>query len=233
MNIPIMNGGQWEEVPGFNGYLVNQHGDVYTNKRNRLLIPDVDKDGYLCVRLKDCGRTKKWLVHRLVYSVFNGELIDGLCVCHKDNTRDVNAYDNLEQKTQMENIHDKRKHETWQAGEKHPLSKLTNQQAKDIRQKHSAGHVTMTILSEEYGVSLTTISKIIKGELYIYYTPCIPDTKNYAIKLTDDDVLNIRADVLINNMKRKVAAEKYNICVQYVSDIVTGRQKENSPWPKF
>jgi hypothetical protein len=89
-----------------------------------------DKDGYATVRLHG----KKWLVHRLAYAVFVGELDHGMVVCHLDGDRQNNQPGNLLQATQKENIHHKKLHGTWQSGEKHPRAKLTNDQAKQINE---------------------------------------------------------------------------------------------------
>lgn len=91
--------------------------------------PETDKDGYLIVRI----RRKKWPIHRLVYLLFVGPLIDGLVVCHKDNSRSNNHWTNLLQATQKVNISHKKVHGTHQQGETKPNSMHTNAQASSVK----------------------------------------------------------------------------------------------------
>ena len=73
-------------------------------------------------------------MHRLVYELFMGPLIEGLVVCHLNGRQNDNRAANLLQATQAENISHKKAHGTWQRGEKHPRSKITEQDASSVKQ---------------------------------------------------------------------------------------------------
>lgn len=49
---------------------------------------------------------------------------------------------------------------------RHTNAKLTENQVKEIRQKYQKGKISFTKLGKEYGVSGTTISRIIKNQIY-------------------------------------------------------------------
>ena len=82
--------------------------------------PFEDKDGYLRIALMVDGKQKKFHIHRIVYSLFVGELKPPYVCCHIDGSRQNNHFSNIKQATQKENIRDKLQHGTWQAGNKHP-----------------------------------------------------------------------------------------------------------------
>ena len=45
-------------------------------------------------------------------------------------------------------------------------AKLTENQVKEIRKKYQKGKISFTKLGKEYGVSGTTVSRIIKNQIY-------------------------------------------------------------------
>lgn len=123
---------------------------------------DADKDGYKCLRIAN----KKWLIHRLVYLLFVGPLLPGLVVCHIDNNRSNNCWENLLQSTQKINISHKRLHGTHQAGETHPSARHTKNQIDAVKRALSEAARSKTgrlrkgeaiRIAQETGVSLHTI----------------------------------------------------------------------------
>lgn len=65
---------------------------------------------------------QKVTVSRMVFETFNNDLQDGLVVAHMNGNFTDNRPENLVQVSQMENIHHKKLHGTWQAGPKHPTA---------------------------------------------------------------------------------------------------------------
>lgn len=102
--------------------------------------PEIDKDGYL----KFAIAGKKRLAHRLVYELFVGPLDPQLVVCHRDGDPKNNHFSNLLQATQKVNIAHQVAHGTRRLGEQHPCSKITNEQAKQIRSMLSQAGRTST-----------------------------------------------------------------------------------------
>lgn len=80
----------------------NKHCSEYEKKlKGKILSPLVDSQGYLTVCL---GRgSKRYLVHRLVYEAFNGEIIEGMQVNHIDEDKSNNVPSNLNLMTPKEN----------------------------------------------------------------------------------------------------------------------------------
>jgi len=78
---------------------------------------------------------KHFSVSRLVFEAFNGDLVDGLVIAHLNGDYTDNRPSNLVQVSQMENIHHKKIHGTWQQGDKHPkaLPQHSYQLAEKVR----------------------------------------------------------------------------------------------------
>lgn len=93
--------------------------------------PEIDKDGYARLSIKG----KNYFVHRLVYSLFIGDLVEGLVVCHVNGDKRDNSAPNLLQATQAENIGHKRGHGTWQFGENHPRAKATEADVRRVKDR--------------------------------------------------------------------------------------------------
>jgi hypothetical protein len=92
-----------KDIKGYEGlYAVTEDGRVWSYSRNKWLKPGFTR-GYCAVRLCKDGQAKSFLIHRLVYSTFKGEIPEGLDVDHIDNNRSNNMIDNLQLLTHAEN----------------------------------------------------------------------------------------------------------------------------------
>lgn len=110
----------------FHNYMVSEHGEI-SGKHGKIKF-EVDKDGYYRAALHlTPGKQTKIHVHRIVYMAFVGEIPKNMVCCHIDSNRTNNHYANLKVATQKENINDKVKNGTWQAGNTHPRMKYTDQ----------------------------------------------------------------------------------------------------------
>ena len=95
---------EWKIIPGFENYRINKKGEVM-NKFGKLLKPGKLANGYMHVSLSnDEVKAKHMYVHHLVWITFNGEVPEGLLICHKDTDRSNNALDNLCVMTHKENF---------------------------------------------------------------------------------------------------------------------------------
>lgn len=83
-------------------YYVSIDGDVYSAYKKDTMKHYIDHNGYHRVDIH--GRHIK--VHKLVYSVWIGDVPDGKIIRHLDDDKDNNHADNLGLGTQKENIKD-------------------------------------------------------------------------------------------------------------------------------
>jgi hypothetical protein len=59
-------------IPGYENYMVNSVGDIYTKRTGELMVPKYDKDGYLCIGLYSTitGKRINVRIHRAVMYTF-------------------------------------------------------------------------------------------------------------------------------------------------------------------
>lgn len=90
-------------------YIITQNGEVINKKRNRLVIFNKDKKGYLKARLycpeisKNKDKRKPYRLHRLVAMYYLDNFSNDLQVNHIDGNKTNNYYKNLEMVTNSEN----------------------------------------------------------------------------------------------------------------------------------
>lgn len=128
-----------------------------------------DKGGY--ARTKVNGRNTT--MHRVVYCKYNMVSlsdIDGLVVRHKcDNGRCINP-EHLEIGTCFDNALDKKSRGRDAVGESHGQSKLHDRDVIEIRSRYKSKRNgdDLSSLSSAYGVSISTISRIINGKIWTH-----------------------------------------------------------------
>ena len=91
-------------IEEFENYSINKDGVIRNNKTNRILKTRVNDRGYVDVGLSNNGKSKTFLVHRLVAMVFIENYSNNLQVNHMDGDRQNNSVSNLECITQNENL---------------------------------------------------------------------------------------------------------------------------------
>lgn len=150
---------EWRKIPGFDQYSASTLGrlrrDVVLGrglKAGGLIRGWNRPDGYIGVTMGG----KKYLLHRLIALTFLGAPSEGQEVAHGDGVRTNNAIANLRWATRAENFSDKKAHGTDNAGERHPLAKLTDDQVRDIRSSPRLQRE----LAEEYGIHQSHVSMI-------------------------------------------------------------------------
>lgn len=87
-------------------YYVQDDGYVYSSVTNKILSTQLDKDGYVKVRMVDSeGNRHRFSIHRLVMENFKPvEGMENLQVNHIDGNKKNNNISNLEWVTCEENI---------------------------------------------------------------------------------------------------------------------------------
>ena len=162
----------WKElkIDGLNKkYLINENGDIYDIKEDRLRKPEISKRGYLRVSFYLYGKYKKKFVHRLVLATFNPvENMDELQVNHIDGNKQNNNINNLEWCTNRENSE-----HAWKtglcsnyicnkSGDEAHHKKLSSKKVKLIKQDLKDG-VSYRKIGEKYDISSSTVCQIANG----------------------------------------------------------------------
>jgi NUMOD4 motif/HNH endonuclease len=159
----------WKEIPGYEGlYDVSTHGQVRgldriipsyrygtANKKGKILVGRIRSKSLSVVLCKD-GHRNHVNIYRLVAEVFIPNPENKPFVNHIDGNRMNNRLDNLEWVTCSENFKHAIKHGLFipKRGEEHWISKLTEENVKQIRVLRKQG-VTYTKMGEMFGVSKT------------------------------------------------------------------------------
>jgi hypothetical protein len=93
-----------KDIPGYEGiYKIDTEGNVYSLKRNKILKPWFDKDGYHKVAVCRKGTEKHVSIHRIMCEVFIPNPQNKPTVNHKDGNKKNNSLSNLEWATISEN----------------------------------------------------------------------------------------------------------------------------------
>jgi hypothetical protein len=111
---------------------------------------------------------EKILAHRFAFQNHHNRLItDGMLICHTcDNPSCVNPQ-HLFEGTPQENMTDMKNKGRVIKGEKHYISKLTEEKVLEIRKKYDKKNgIFYKVLAKEYGISKETICRIIRRELW-------------------------------------------------------------------
>ena len=148
----------WRKVYGFDDYLCNEQGEIYSLKRNRILKGRSMK-GYRRVVLMKNGKQIDALVHRLIAQTFIPNPKNKPEVNHKDGNKENNSVFNLEWCTQKENVH-----HAMKTGLKNDR-KVSNEKLNEIRRLISEGKGN-TEIEKITGIPRKTVSNIRIGKCY-------------------------------------------------------------------
>jgi len=169
-------------INGFDGYFVDERGLIYSNKSGnvRELSLATSKCGYRQAYIYANRKPKFAYVHRLVAEAFIPNPDKLPCVNHKNFDKTDNRVENLEWCTAKQNIR-----HSWDSGrcdeKRKKMLECSNTIGKEVLAKYSrmrraltdsqvleirASKLSSKKLSEIFGVSENTISKIKSGERY-------------------------------------------------------------------
>lgn len=160
----------WKPVAGLSGlYEVSSLGRVRSLPRDtvtgrlggRILKPSAGANGYLRVTMSMNGVPIRQFLHRVVLKAFIGDCPATQECRHLDGDRSNCALSNLAWGTKQENAQDRLAHGTHvdNRGEKHPLSKISNGSAADIRKRRRSGE-KLAHIAADYGISIQTVCRI-------------------------------------------------------------------------
>lgn len=136
---------------------------VKTAKRGCWLWYGHKKNGYGSI-----GKgAKMYYAHRISYTIANGAIPNGLCICHRcDNplcTNPQHLFAASQRSNSLDMWNKGRAKTTYTSGEIHHSTKLLDSEVEEIRFMASFGWSHKAIASI-YGVSRSNVSLIVKGE---------------------------------------------------------------------
>lgn len=154
-------------------YYVQDDGKIFSERTNKILSVQLDKDGYEKVQMMSTdGKRHRYSVHRLVLENFNPiENMNEFQVNHIDGNKRNNNLSNLEWATCSENlIHAHKIGLKNQSVEHNNASKLTEEQVKEIINMLLEHKYTYGQIAEKFGVSDEAIGGIKRKERWKYLT---------------------------------------------------------------
>lgn len=162
---------EWRDVPGYEGwYQVSNLGQIRriapgkSTFVGRILNPKTDDHGYIRITLHKKGRGKTIRIHRIIMETFHGECPSGMEVNHKNGDKTDNRLSNLEYVTLQENMH-----HSWNVlgrpnmakGEGHGMSKLTDNDVREIRRLFETGQYTKVAIGKMFNVTHKAIERVV------------------------------------------------------------------------
>lgn len=120
------------------------------------------KTGYGKIRIN----SKSNFIHRVMYELYNGEIAEGMFICHKcDNPPCCNP-DHLFQGTHADNMRDKTKKGRQSKGERNGAARLTWEDVCKARELYETGNYTIRQIAEMYNYSEGTMWEVLNYKLW-------------------------------------------------------------------
>lgn len=166
-----LDGEEWEKIP-FNEefYQISNYGRVKSFQKGmvKILKPGLHNCGYLYVNLGKDGKHKKCKIHRLVAEAFIPNPLNLPEIDHIDGNKMNNYFKNLERVTSLENKHRAFQNGLYPIGEKYPKAKLTNEQARFIRENYIPRDPKFgeAALARRFDVRRDVVKAVVTGRTY-------------------------------------------------------------------
>ena len=176
--MPTLKARRLARLKQFPGYVMTDHGEVYSYHNNRWgissdkpwrkMIPTVGSHGYPTVKLKRAdGVSFTQCVHILVLTAFVGLPQPGQLCRHKDGNRTNAMLSNLAWSTQKENLDDQLEHGTRVRGAQRHNAKASEMQICVIRELACDG-IYQRVIGATYGMDQSTVSSIVNRKTWTH-----------------------------------------------------------------
>ena len=161
----------WLVIPSFPDYEVSEFGNIRRCRPGirggfvgKVMKPYIRQDGYCMYILRRDNRSFHRKAHQLVAETFLGSkpFPEAEVLCHTDGSRTNDHFTNLRWDSSAGNKADMIGHGTRLAGERHPLSKISADQIREIK-KLCANGVLQRKVAERYGIAQGHVSRILNG----------------------------------------------------------------------
>lgn len=165
----ILYNQKWIEINDFNiKYKIDNYGNLYSYRLNKLLTPKITKFGYKQVTLRNKnGIAKSYLIHLLVAKYFLNHVKSDKVINHINGIKIDNYIDNLEIVTKSRNS--KHAYELGlniaRFGEKHACSILSNEQVIEIKKRLRDGERSVDI-AKIFNINPGVIAHIKSGNTW-------------------------------------------------------------------
>ncbi len=154
---------EYRDIPELLGYRAGSDGSIWSDRlgkgwRQRKLhkFPK----GYFALVVREGGKSKTFVAHRLILSAFRGPCPDGCEARHLDGNNENNRIENLAWGTKQENFEDRSAHGTARPG-----AKLTEADVSAMRLRRADGE-SFASIGRAYGVLARTVAKAVYGKTW-------------------------------------------------------------------
>ena len=159
--VPFENFADYYSISNF-GRLRVDVISKYSNNQTRFLKLHTNPKGYYFFVMTRNGKTVERFIHRTVAMTFcKKENESHNIVCHLDDNKLNNRSDNLIWGDHQINMDHMVERGRSLRGSKNPLSKVTEDQVKEIRKLYKETKISQQKLAERYGIDQTVVSRII------------------------------------------------------------------------
>lgn len=189
----------------------------------------VDKDGYGKFQFRE----NPWRAHRVSWTIYNGEIPEGMYVCHKCDNPTCVRPSHLWLGTDADNIHDmdEKGRRTPQSGEQNNASRLTKAQVIEIRELYANTDMFQWEIAEKFGVSRELVGQIVRRDIWSHLENKHKDhsdvvklkrkgENHHLARLTEEQVIKIRELYASGDIFQRELAEQFGISRSQIGSIV-------------
>ena len=231
-----MSDREFKPVPGYEKYYkVSNYGEVYSLRKNKIMKPKIDKDGYHEYALYSDGKTVFKRGHRLVAEVFveNKDPDNYDMVNHIDHSKDNNYYKNLEWCNNCLNIKHYYSGPNYGDGSLRTLSSLCKEDFRELVDLYLNKGYYYSDIVKHFNLSCRqdAIGEILSGRKLSFVSGITNDIRvggrNPSYNYTDDTVRSVLHDHFIDNLPRRIIKDKYNVGDSWLSRTLSGKKRKD------